>query len=131
ADTMMRSRAGIDSDLFRFASARVCAAEDRPKPTGERLRKYAPSLPAPLSKSLLDPEPVYPDLEKLVLGFSLSKLRENLTADASGTKTFLGKDSPENLAERLAGSKLGDPAVRKALWDGGMAAIRASDDPMI
>ena len=48
-----------------------------------------------------------------------------------GTKIFLGKDSPEDLSARLAQSKLGDPAVRKALWDGGMAAIQASDDPMI
>jgi hypothetical protein len=65
------------------------------------------------------------------LEFWLSKLRENLTADAPGTKTFLGKDSPETLSARLAQSKLSDPAVRKALWDGGMAAIRASNDPMI
>ena len=128
---MMETRAGLGSDLFRFARTLVRAAEERPKPNGERLREYTDSRLALLSKSLLDPQPVYPDLEKLALGFWLSKLRENLTADAPGTKTFLGKDSPENLAERLAGSKLGDPAVRKALWDGGLAAIKASDDPMI
>ncbi|HYJ35587.1 MAG TPA: S46 family peptidase, partial [Rhizomicrobium sp.] len=128
---LMESRAGIGSDLFRYARALVRAAEEKPKPNGERLREYTDSRLALLSKSLLDPVPVYPDLEKLVLGFWLSKLRENLTVDSSGTKTFLGKDSPENLAERLAGSKLGDPAVRKALWDGGLAAIKASDDPMI
>jgi len=129
--SMMESRAGIGSDLFRFARALVRAAEERPKPNGERLREYTDSRLALLSKSLLDPEPVYPDLEKLVLGFWLSKLRENLTADASGTKTFLGKDAPENLAARLADSKLGDANVRKALWDGGLKAIQASDDPMI
>jgi len=65
------------------------------------------------------------------LSFWLSKLRENLTADGAGTKIFLGKESPESLAARLATSKLGDPAVRKALWDGGLAAVKASDDPMI
>jgi hypothetical protein len=129
--SMMEARAGIGSDLVRFARALVRAAEERPKPNGERLREYTDSRLALLSKSLLDPEPVYPDLEKLVLGFWLSKLRENLTADASGTKTFLGKDSPENLAARLADSKLGDANVRKALWDGGLKAIQASDDPMI
>ena len=47
-------------------------------------------------------------------------------------KALLGKESPEALAERaVAGSKLADPAVRKALWDGGLAAVQASDDPMI
>jgi len=95
------------------------------------LREYTDSRLALLSKSLLDPQPVYPDLERLVLSFWLSKLRENLTADAPGTKTFLGKDSPENLAARLTESKLGDPNVRKALWEGGLAAVKASDDPMI
>ena len=40
--------------------------------------------------------------------------------------------SPETLAKALiAGSKLGDPAVRTALYDGGLAAVRASDDPLI
>jgi len=128
---MMESRAGIGSDLFRFARALVRAAEEKPKPNGERLREYTDSRLALLSKSLLDPQPVYPDLERLVLSFWLSKLRENLTADAPGTKTFLGKDSPENLAARLTESKLGDPNVRKALWEGGLAAVKASDDPMI
>ena len=107
------------------------AAAEKAKPNGERLPEYTDSRLALLSKDLLDPQPVYPELEQVALEFWLSKLRENLTADADGTKTFLGKDSPETLSARLAQSKLGDPAVRKALWDGGMAAIQASDDPMI
>ena len=48
-----------------------------------------------------------------------------------GTKLFLGKDSPETLSAKLAKSKLGDPKLRKALWDGGLAAVKASNDPMI
>jgi hypothetical protein len=44
----------------------------------------------------------------------------------------LGKSSPADLAHQLVtGSKLADPAVRKALYDGGQAAIDASTDPMI
>jgi hypothetical protein len=47
-------------------------------------------------------------------------------------KSILGKESPQGLAKRLvAGSKLGDLAVRKSLWEGGLAALEASDDPMI
>jgi hypothetical protein len=131
SNAMMEARAGIGSDLFRFARTLVRAAAEKTKPNGDRLPAYTDSRLALLSKTLLDPQPVYPELEQVVLEYWLSKLRENLTADAAGTKTFLGKDSPENLSKRLAQSKLGDPAVRKALWDGGMAAIQASDDPMI
>ncbi len=128
---MMESRAGLGSDLFRFARALVRSAEERAKPNGERLPEYTDSRLPLLAKDILDAQPVYPEVEQLTLGFWLSKLRENLTADGEGTKVFLGKDSPETLAARLAGSKLTDPAVRKALWDGGLLAIQTSNDPMI
>ncbi|HWD26141.1 MAG TPA: S46 family peptidase [Rhizomicrobium sp.] len=128
----MEQRAGFGSDLYRFARVLVRAAQERVKPNGDRLPEYGDGRLPLLQKTLLDARPVYPEVEQLALEFWLSKLRENLTADAAGTKTFLGKESPEGLSSRLvAGSKLADPAVRKALWDGGMAAINASDDPMI
>ena len=83
-------------------------------------------------KQVLDAAPVEPGLEQLMLEFWLSKSRELLTADDPDTRVLLGSDSPEALSAKLvSGTKLGDPAVRKALWDGGMAAIEASDDPMI
>ena len=127
----MEARAGTGSDLFHYARVLVRASEEKAKPNGERLPEYTDSRLALLSKSLLDPQPVYPELEQLGLEFWLSKLRENLTADSDGTKIFLGKDSPETLSAKLAKSKLGDPKTRKALWDGGLAAIMASNDPMI
>jgi hypothetical protein len=129
--TMMETRAGVGSDLFHFARGLVRAAQERAKPNGERLPEYTDSRLTLLAKTLLDPQPVYPDLEQATLEFWLSKLREDLTADGLGTKIFLGKESPEVLATRLTASKLSDPALRKALWDGGLAAIKASEDPMI
>jgi hypothetical protein len=128
---MTESRAGFDSDLFRYARQLVRAAAEKSKPNTERLPEYTDSRLALMSKTILDPQPVYPELEQVALEFWLSKLRENLTADSDGTKLFLGKDSPETLSARLAKSRLSDPRVRKALWDGGMAAIQASNDPMI
>lgn len=127
----LEQRAGILSDLFGYARALVRAAQERTKPNSERLPEYTDSRLALLSKRLLDARPVYPELERLMLEFWLSKLRENLTADSPDTRLFLGKDSPEGLASQLATSRLGDPAVRKALWDGGINAVRASTDPMI
>ncbi len=127
----MEVRAGIGSSYLRYARQLVRAAEEKSKPNGERLPEYTDSRLALLSKNILDPQPTYPELEQLVLEFWLTKLRENLTADSEGTRIFLGKDSPETLSARLATSKLGDPAFRKTLWDGGMSAIRASSDPVI
>jgi hypothetical protein len=120
------------SDLFDYAQTLVRAAEERSKPNSERLPGYTDSSLPLLAKQLLDPRPVYPWLDELTMEWSLSKAREYLGADDPQTKLLLGKEAPEALAHRLvSGSKLADPAVRKALWEGGAAAIAASTDPMI
>jgi len=124
-------RAGADSTLYGYARTLVRAAAERAKPNSERLPEYADARLPLLEKNLLDVEPVDPDLEQMKLQFWLTKIREVLTVDSLEAETFLGKDSPQTLSKRLATSKLADPAVRKALWDGGMAAVQASDDPMI
>jgi hypothetical protein len=127
----LETRAGFRSELFGYARAIVRGTHEREKPNAERLREFTDARLALTQKQILDARPVYPELEKVTLAFWLSKLRENLTADAPATKLFLGKESPESLAEKLAASKLSDPAYRKALWDGGKAAVEKSDDPMI
>ena len=121
----------IGSHLFGYARALVRAAAEREKPSADRLPGYGDSQLPLLEKQVLDTTPVYPALEQQTLEFWLSKAREYLTADDPDTRLLLGKDSPENLSKTLATSKLGDAAVRKALWDGGMAAVKASRDPMI
>jgi hypothetical protein len=119
-------------DLYDYAVELVRSAEERAKPNSERLPEYTDSRLPLLEKEVLDPKPVYPWLEKLRLEWGLSKAREYLGADDPDTKLLLGKESPEGLAARLVnGTKLADPAVRKALWNGGKAAIEASKDPMI
>ncbi len=121
----------MGSDLFGYARVLVRAAAERNKPNGERLREYTDARLPLIQKNLLDDRPIYPELEQVTLEFWLSKLREYLTVDDPRTKIFLGKDSPEELSARLAKSGLGDVALRKKLWEGGEAAILASDDPMI
>ncbi len=129
--TFVEARAGVGSDLFGYARALVRAAAERAKPNGERLREFTDARLPLVQKSLLDDRPVYPELEQVTLEFWLSKLREYLTVDDPRTKIFLGKDSPEELSAHLAKSGLGNVALRKKLWEGGEAAILASDDPMI
>lgn len=119
-------------DLYNYAATLVRAATERAKPNGERLAGFTDSALPLTEKRLLDAQPVHPWLEDIRMTWSLSKAREYLGADHVQTKLLLGKESPEGLAERLvAETKLADPAVRKALWDGGQAAIEASSDPMI
>lgn len=127
-----RSFINPSSGLLSDAQRLVRAAAERAKPNGERLPGYTDSALPLLEKTLLDDAPTYPWLEQLTLEWSLSKAREYLGADDADTKLLLGKESPEQLAARLvSGTKLADPAVRKALWEGGQAAIDASTDPMI
>jgi hypothetical protein len=120
------------SDLFGYAESLVKAGIEREKPNSEREPGYTDSALPLLEKEVLDERPIYPWLEKLQMAWSLSKAREYLGADDADTRLMLGKESPEALATRLVeGSKLSDPAFRKALWEGGRAAIEASTDPMI
>ena len=121
-----------DSELFDYAMTLVRAGQERAKPNGERLPGYSDSALPLLEKQMLDAKPIAPWRDELLMRWSLSKAREYLGADHAQTKLLLGKESPEGLAHRLvSGSKLADPAVRKTLWDGGLAAINASNDPMI
>lgn len=124
-------RGPAGSELFSYAKALVRAAAERQKPSAERLPGYADSQLPLLEKQVTDVAPVYPSLEQQTLEFWLSKAREYLTADDPDTKLLLGRDSPERLSAQLATSRLGDAALRKALWDGGWAAVKASSDPMI
>ena len=119
-------------DLFGYAMTLVRAAAERGKPNAERFPGYSDSQLPLVQKRLLDERPIYPWLDQLTMEWSLSKSREYLGADDSQTRLLLGKESPEGLSARLvSGTKLADPAVRKALWEGGQAAINASTDPMI
>jgi hypothetical protein len=123
---------GFNSRLFRYARTLVRAAAERPKDNGERLREYTDGFLPRMEQQLAAPVPIYPELERLTLSFSLERMREWLGPDAPIVRQLLATETPDALAERLvAGSTLADPAVRLALWNGGQAAIDASTDPFI
>ena len=129
---MLEERPGWRTDLYMYARELVRGAIERDKPAGDRLPAYAESRLPLLEKTLTDEKPTYPWLEEMTMAFWLSKTRELLTADDPRVKDLLGKESPEQLAKRLvSGTKLADAKVRKELWNGGLKAIQASEDPMI
>ncbi|MGA0599864.1 S46 family peptidase [Caulobacter sp. KR2-114] len=128
----LEGAAGGGSELYRYARTLVRGALERAKPTTQRLPEFADSRLPLVEKTLFDKAAVEPGLEVLYLEFWLSKTREYLGADSPATVMVLGRESPEDMARRLVdGSKLADPAVRRALWSGGLPAITASSDPMI
>ncbi|MFI4968975.1 MAG: S46 family peptidase [Lysobacterales bacterium] len=123
---------GFGSKYFDYARALVRGAAERARPNAERLREYTESKLPSVTQHLFSTAPVYPDYERVKLAWSLSKLREWLGADDALVRKVLGKEAPEALASKLiAATKLGDPAVRRALWEGGEDAVAKSDDPFI
>jgi len=123
---------GLNSRLARYARTLVRAAAERPKPNAERLREYTDSALPRIEQQLTAPVPIYPELERLTLSFSLERMREWLGPDAPIVRRLLVEETPDELAARLVdGSRLADPAFRMQLWNGGRAAIDASTDPFI
>jgi hypothetical protein len=129
--SMFERRAALRGSLAGYARALVRVADEKKKPNGERLREYSDTALPALENALFAAEPVYKDLEEVMLSDSLTFLA-NQMPDAAATKAILGGRTPAVAAHELvAGTKLDDPAVRKQLYVGGAAAIAASTDPMI
>ncbi len=130
--SMLESARGFYSQYFTQARRLLRGTAERDKPNGERLSEFSDSALPRVVQALESDAPIHPDYEKVKLGWSLAKLRENLGTDHPLVVQVLGRDSPEVVAARLVdGTRLGDPAVRKALWEGGAEAVAASNDPFI
>jgi hypothetical protein len=120
------------SDYFGIARTLVRAADERPKTLEKRFKEFRDSAIPALTQRLFSAAPIYDELEIATLAFSLTKMREQLGPDHAFVKKVLGKDAPDDLAERLVkGTRLRDVAARKALWEGGKKAVDASDDPFV
>ena len=132
AYTLLEARGGGGSQLYRWAEQLVRGAQERAKPNAERLPEFGDARLRAVEQGLFAERPTYSALDEVQLSWWLSKTREILTVDDPRIGALLGRDSPEALAKALArGTKLGDPALRRRLWEGGLTAVQASDDPMI
>ncbi|MBT8039261.1 MAG: S46 family peptidase [Xanthomonadales bacterium] len=128
----IESRRGFMGSLFGWGRTLVRGTGEREKPNDERLRAYRDTALPRVEQRLLSATPVNSGFETLGLAFSLDKLRETLGPDHEVVRNVLAKESPRALAERLVtNSRLSDPAYRKELWEGGVKAVAASDDPVI
>lgn len=130
--TYVERMRGFSADMTFYARTLVRAAEEKPKPNGDRLREYRDSGLPSLEQRLFSTAPIYKNLETATLALALNEMREALGPGDAAVKASLNGRSPEEAAKALiAGTKLDDVAVRKQLYEGGKAAVDASTDPLI
>jgi hypothetical protein len=123
---------GFSSGLSRTARVMVRAAAEKPKLNAERLREFSDSALPSLEQQLFSTAPVYKSLDTVLLADSLAEMQDALGNDNPDVQRVLNGRTPADAAkEIIAGTKLDDVAVRKQLYEGGQAAIDASNDPLI
>lgn len=102
------------------------------KPNAQRFPEYRDTRLDAFKGSVLSPAPVYAEMDEATLAASLQDALTELGPDDSFVKAALEGKTPAEVARKaVRETKLADPAARKALLDGGSAAIVASTDPMI
>jgi hypothetical protein len=130
--TYLERLRGFASGLPQIARLLVRAAEEKPKPNGDRLREFRDSGLPSLEQQLFSPAPVYKSLDTVLLADSLAEMQAAFGKDNSDVQRVLnGKTSADAAKDLIAGTKLDEVAVRKQLYEGGEAAIEASNDPLI
>jgi hypothetical protein len=123
---------GTRSDLFGIARSLTRLPHELALPNGERLREYRESGLDSLKFELFSSAPIYGGVEETLIKTWLDRVVRDLGAKDPLVKEILaGRTTAATAADLVAGSKLTDPYVRHALFDGGQAAVDASTDPLI
>jgi len=130
--TYVDNLAGFRGDLARYARTIVRATTEKQKPSNQRIRGFQDSALPTVEQRLFSTAPVYKSLEQLQLAESLAEMQEHLGASNYAVKMTLAGKSPDERAKVLiSGTHLEDVAYRKQLYEGGKAAVDASNDPLI
>ena len=120
------------SRMANYAKNIVRYVVEVQQPDAERLEGYHESDLAELRFRLFSPAPIYKDLEAAVLASTLELALQNLGEDDEFLESVLKGRTPKAAAEALInGSQLDNSEFRKALVDGGVEAVRKSDDTLI
>ena len=124
--------AGFDSQLFQIARTLLRAAEERPKPNGDRLTEFQDSNQVTLELGLFSSAPIYDDVEELKLASALTDLAGRFGPSTPLIQQVLAGKSPRDRAvELVTGTKLRDVELRRQLYTGGASALEASADPIL
>jgi S1-C subfamily serine protease len=125
---MLESRLGAGSVLLTEARLLLRGAAERSLPDTEKLPEFSPSRLASTERSVLAEIPVHPSLEQMQIEYWLLKTREYLGADHPVVKDLFAGRSAADIAREIATrSQLGDPAVRRRLWEAPQEALASSD----
>jgi hypothetical protein len=120
------------SRLLGLAGTIVRYVAEVGKPNERRLEEYIDSNLEPLRNRLYSRAPIYEDLEETTLASQLTWAVELLGPAHPFVKAVLRGRTPAEVAKAaVAGTKLKDVEARKALVEGGAAAVDASADSMI
>ena len=115
-----------------FVIVRYCTEME--KPDAERKNGFHDSQLDVLKYEYLSPEPIYDDLETVMLRSYLEMAEENLGSKEKNpiVKMLLDIYTPNERAKQLiAGTRLKDVEYRKKLMEGGLKACKQSKDPLI
>jgi hypothetical protein len=130
-ENLYRDGAGA-ARLATIAKGIVQYVAEVAKPNGERYAEYRDTNLESTRFQLLSRAPIQPALDAVQMAVQLADSRDVLGADDPYVKAALAGRDPATVARELtSGTKLADVAVRKALIEGGPAAVNASTDPMI
>jgi hypothetical protein len=101
-------------------------------PNADRLPEYRETSLEELKSHVLSPASIYPGVEAAFVKEWLVLLVRELGDKDPAVRQILGGQTPERAAATIAAeSKLYDYYARRALWDGGQAAVDASNDPLV
>jgi hypothetical protein len=121
-----------NSQLFGLAALLNEYVQQMKKPDAERDPGFHEAELESTRMQLFSPAPTYPQLEERVIAANMQLALDELGADDPFVKTALEGKTPKEFAKALiAGTKIGDPAYRKSLAEGGEAAVNASNDTML
>jgi len=120
------------SALMAMAAQIVRVASEAAKPDSARLPAYRGAGLENIKKALLSERQIDSNFEKLAISAQLRLAQQELPPDDPFLRAALAGRTPERAAEALvSGTKLNDLSVRRALIEGGPAAVAASNDPLI
>lgn len=124
--------AAPNSTLYNLAVQIVELAIENEKPDGERYPEFTDARRQSLMQQMLSSAPIYQDLDQVLLADSVARMLEMRGADDEYCKMILDGKSPSDVAAYcIGGTRLKDVEFRKTLIEGGLEAVKSSDDPLI